>query len=468
MVIARFRLASLSMDTILAGATIHQKRQALCGVVNGLGFHDAYSTTLDRIRQQGGNRSKLGMDALMWVSHCERPLRLEELRYALGVEPGVEDFNIHNVPSIRTILDCTLGLVTIDQNTSIARLLHPTLQEYLRQDPTPIITAHSMMAEICLTYLNDRSIQSLQPNSNDDFGATPFLQYATCFWGAHAARGVTEPVKSLSLRLLDGYENHVSSAIFWREKICERYSEGDVEGISGLHCIAFWGVAEIAIPMLEMKRFDMNGRDSRGDTPLMWAIRYGNKKVVEMLLKQVDIRPDAVIRDGRTVLSFAAELGNEGAARLLLKHGDVDPDSSDDYGRTPLSFAAEGGHEDVAKLLLQRGDVNPHSLDNGGQTPLSYATTMGREGVMKALLEDRMSSREPLEDSDRMRAPPRPPQTQPPPSVPSPRDQLNLPVAPWTPISALNSGFPSFFLLTLILSTSLCFVFVLCSIYSDS
>ena len=447
------------MDAILAGATIHQRRQALRGVAKGLGFHDAYSTTLDRIRQQGGNRSKLGMDTLMWVSHCERPLRSEELCYALGVELGEEDFNIHNVPSIRTIMDCTLGLVTIDENTSTVRLLHSTLQEYLRQDPALIVKAHSMMAEICLTYLNYRSIRALPPHLDDDFGTTPFLQYATCFWGTHAGRGVTEPVKSLSLRLLDGYENHVSSTIFWREKICERYSEGDVERISGLHCIAFWGVAEIAISMLEMKRFDMNGLDSRGDTPLMWAIRYGNERMVEMLLEQVDIRPDAVIRDGRTVLSFAAESGNEGAAKLLLKYEDVNPDLSDDNGRTPLSFAAKGGHEDIVKLLLERGDVNPHSLDKNGQTPLSYATTMGREGIMKVLLED----------SDRMRAPPGPLQPQLPPSKPSPRDQLNSPVAPWVPISGPSSGFPSpLFLLTLIFSISLCSVFVIYSIYRDS
>ena len=133
--ITRLLLASLSMDAILAGVTIHQRRQALHRVAKGLGFHDAYSTTLDRIRQLGGNRSKLGMDALMWVSHCERPLQSKELCYALEVELEVEDFNIHNVPSIRTILDCTLGLVTIDENTSIVRLLHPTLQEYLRQEP---------------------------------------------------------------------------------------------------------------------------------------------------------------------------------------------------------------------------------------------------------------------------------------------------------------------------------------------
>ena len=434
MVVTRFLFASLGMDAILAGATIHQRRQALHRVANGLGFQDAYNTTLDRIRQQGGSKSKLGMAALMWAFRCERPLRLEELRHALGVELGVEDLSIDNVPSVRTVLGCTLGLVTIDKNTSTVRLLHFTLQQYLEQRSTLFVTAHSMMAEICLTYLNYRSIRALPPNLNT-LETTPFLEYAACFWGTHAGSGVTEPVKSLSLRLLEGYENHVSAAILWRKKIRKLSSEGDVQAISGLHCIAYWGITEIAISVLEMKKWDVNGRDSKGDTPLMWAVRYGNYRVVELLLKQGDIRPDLAILDGRTVFSFAAESGNEPAVKLLLECGIINPDSSSSDGRTPLSFAASGGHEGVVKLLLERGDVNPNSSDNDGRTPSSYATIMEREGVVKLLSEARTSNHKSLENSDRMLA------------------------------SALGSSFPSPLLLALILSI---FLFLLHYVYGDS
>ena len=200
------------MDAILSEATIHQRRQALCRMTNGLGLQDAYSTTLNRIRQQDGSKARLGMEVLMWLSHCERTLKSEELCNALGVELGAEDVKIHNVPSIRTVLGCTLGLVRIDENTSTLRLLHHTLQEYLGQHPTLFVTAHSMMAEICLTYLNSRSIRASPPNL-DTSAATPFIEYASCFWGTHAARGVTELVNSLAVRLLKGYENHVSAAI---------------------------------------------------------------------------------------------------------------------------------------------------------------------------------------------------------------------------------------------------------------
>jgi len=235
----------------------------------------------------------------------------------------MEDFTIDNVPSIQTALGSTLGLVTIDENASKVCLLHLTLQEYFGEHPTLFVTAQSMIAEICLSYLNSPSIRERQSDVDTALAASPFLEYATRFWGTHAAREVTEQVKSRALRQLDGYENKVSAAIFWRKKLHKWYFHGDIHGISGLHCIAFWGIAEIAVAMLEAKKWDVNGRDSRGDTPLMWAVRYGHYGVVELLLEQADIRPNMVIRDGRTVFSFAAESGNERAVKLLLECGDV-------------------------------------------------------------------------------------------------------------------------------------------------
>ena len=349
------------MDAVLSEATIHQRRQALRKMTNGLGLQDAYNTTLNRIRHQGGSKARLGIEVLMWLSHGERTLQSEELCNALGVELGAEDINIHNVPSIRTVLGCALGLVRMDENTSTLRLLHHTLQEYLRQHPTLFVTAHSMVAEICLTYLNSRSIRAL-PQNLDTVSATPFLEYATCFWGTYAAREVTESVNSLAMRLLEGYENHASAAILWRKKI--RAWE-DVSGISGLHCIAYWGITEIAITMLNMKICDVNGRDSRGNTPLMWAIQYGNDRMVELFLEQGDIRPDMVTHGGRTALSFAAAFGREYAAKLLLDREDINPDLPDSRGATPLSFAV--GHDSIVKLLLER--LKPDLAKSGEKEP---------------------------------------------------------------------------------------------------
>jgi len=65
----RFRLVSLIMDGVLEDATINQRRQSFHKMTNCFGLDDAYSKTLSHIGEQRGNKVKLGMEALMWVSH---------------------------------------------------------------------------------------------------------------------------------------------------------------------------------------------------------------------------------------------------------------------------------------------------------------------------------------------------------------------------------------------------------------
>ena len=104
-------------------------------MTDGLGLGDVYGATLNRIKGQGGERARLGMAALMWISHAERPLKADELRYALAVEIGLPDLNTNNVPSIGTLLACCQGLIVVEKETSTVRLIHFTLQEYLRAHP---------------------------------------------------------------------------------------------------------------------------------------------------------------------------------------------------------------------------------------------------------------------------------------------------------------------------------------------
>ena len=174
------------MDAVLEDATIYQRKQTFQKMTNGFGLDDAYRTTLDRIREQRGNRVKLGIETLMWISCSERPLKADELCHALAVEVGTTDLHVGNVPSIRTLLSCTLGLVTVDEKASVVRLVHFTLQEYLATHPSLFVTPHSMMAEICLTYLNFRSICELSTALDTIPLTTPFLRYASCYWGFHS------------------------------------------------------------------------------------------------------------------------------------------------------------------------------------------------------------------------------------------------------------------------------------------
>jgi len=117
-VIYRFLLVSLNIDAILGEVTISSRRQKLKEMTKGNHLGDAYTTTLDRMRAQKGSRSRLGMEALMWVSNSERPLHTSELCHALGVKIGSTDLDLENVPEIRTILGCSLGLIVVEAQCS--------------------------------------------------------------------------------------------------------------------------------------------------------------------------------------------------------------------------------------------------------------------------------------------------------------------------------------------------------------
>ena len=183
--VARFLLASLTIEAVLQGVTIHQRRQTLLERTKGSGLDDAYSATLDWIRGQGGSKSKLGMAVLMWLSYSKSPLNAEDLCYAMGIEVGTTNMNLHNVPSKGVLMSCTLGLVTIDKHASTVRLVHFTLHEYLASHPGLFTAPHSMIAEVCLTYLNFQSICEPSTSLGTVPLTTPLLRYASLSWGSH-------------------------------------------------------------------------------------------------------------------------------------------------------------------------------------------------------------------------------------------------------------------------------------------
>ena len=143
--VARFLLVSLNIDAILEEVTIYARRKKLEEMRKGKGLGDAYTATLTRIKSQNGSKSRLGMEALMWISHSARPLKALELCQALGIERGETDQKSWDIPAIETVVRCSLGLITIEASSSTVRLVHFTLQEHLSNASSLFHGPHSMM-----------------------------------------------------------------------------------------------------------------------------------------------------------------------------------------------------------------------------------------------------------------------------------------------------------------------------------
>jgi len=379
------------MDAILDEITLHQRRKKLDEMTKGRGLGDAYAATLSRMKAQPRNRLKLGMEALMWVAHAERPLHVDELCHALGVEEGSMDLNTRNIPAIETLLACTLGLVTVEKSSYTVRLVHYTLQEYLSHNSSLFLKPHSVIAEICLTYLNFRHIRSFSPALRLVPPAAPFVEYAACHWGTHSRRGITESVKTLALKLLDGFDKHIASKILLLYGVSPWDWPFDPEdtprGFTGLHSAAYHGCVEIVVALLETDKWDVQATDFNGNTAIVWAARRGHEGVVRVLLELSDVNPDKVDKRRRSPLLLAAENGHEGVVRILLERSDANPNTMDDWSRTPLLLAAENRHEGVVRILLERKDVNPNRAAKWSRTPLLLAAENRHEGVVKILLE---------------------------------------------------------------------------------
>jgi len=232
MAVRRFLLVSLSINTILEEVTIRQRRKKLEEVTQGNGLSDAYTATLTRLRAQRGYKSALGLKVLMWVLYSERPLRAEELCHALGVETRSVDLDPQNVPTLQTLLSYCLGLVTVEPSPSTVRLAHFTLHEYLSSDPNLFHSPHSTIAAVCLTYLNFRHVWDIVPTVDSAPPTMPLLEYASCYWGEHTMKGVTEDVKALALRLLGRFDEHISARLMllhYNDKLSGPYFTGSKE-----------------------------------------------------------------------------------------------------------------------------------------------------------------------------------------------------------------------------------------------
>ena len=269
MTMNRFLLVSLTIEAILAETTIHRRREKLKQMSKGQDVGDVYTATFERIKAQEKARSRLGMEAIMWVAYSERPLQPNELCQALGVEVGSKDLNKDNVPTIRTIMKCGLGLVTVDSSSSTVRLVHFTLQEHILANPALFPSPHSAIAEVCLTYLNFVCIRDLSPALASPPPTAPFLEYASCHWGVHARREISKCAILLALKLLDRFDRHISCKVLLLKKALRELpfcADDDPTGFTGLHGAAFFGVLEIMISLFEIKKWDLNAADPSGGT----------------------------------------------------------------------------------------------------------------------------------------------------------------------------------------------------------
>jgi hypothetical protein len=359
---------------------------------------EAYSGAIERIDGQLAEDRSLARRTISWVSYAQRPLTTQELCHALAIELGDKDLNEDNILDVEDVISVCAGLVMIDEESDVVRLVHYTTQEYferirLKWNPN----VQQDIASICLTYLTFDTFQSGSCNSDEELEQrmrdNVFLVYAAQYWAAHL-RPVEVAVSKLALAFLE--DNALVSCTTQIPSTIEkskypRYSQNLPHDTAGLHLSARFGLVLLSRILLTTNdngcSINVDLKDKNGRTPLSLAAGNGHEAVVKLLIETGKVDVDSKDKYGQTPLSWAASNGHEAVVKLLVETGKVDVDLKDKYGQTPLSWAAESGYEAVVKLLVETGKVDVDLKDKYGQTPLSWAASNGYEAVIKLLVE---------------------------------------------------------------------------------
>ncbi|OCK78779.1 purine and uridine phosphorylase, partial [Lepidopterella palustris CBS 459.81] len=328
-----FLLAQLHLDSLIGKTTPKAIRTALKRLRkesnisgnNTKALDSAYRQAMERIEGQIGDKTVLAKQVLSWITCAKRPLATLELRHALAVELGASELDEENLPEIEDMVSVCAGLVTIDEESDIIRLVHYTTQDYFgRTWGSWFPNAQNDITITCVTYLSFNDFESGFCPTDEEFEArlrfNALYDYAAHNWGYHA-HATEEEVIQLVLGLLESEAKvSASSQAMMASGSYSGYSQTVPRVMTGVHLAAYFGLRDTVMALFK-KRHDPDVKDTDGRTPLWWAARNGHEAVVKLLL----------------------EKGAEVESKDSL------------YGQTPLWWAAENGHEAVVKLLLEKG-----------------------------------------------------------------------------------------------------------------
>jgi len=161
------------------------------------------------------------------------------------------------------------------------------------------------------------------------------------------------------------------------------------EGGSPLYYVAGIGQNPEILEFLIERGADPNLKSREGETPLSFAVRSGQTKMVEILLAN-KVECNCRTPDWRTPLHQACLEGFLEIAILLINAG-ADVNARDCEGWTTLHFAVQKGIPETIAVLLKNG-ADPLAEADEEVTPLSLARAERKVEIV-SILERHLSKR---------------------------------------------------------------------------
>ena len=392
---SRFLFAVLQLDRICVARTVTKIKIALDSMPSEL--DDLYQQTIERIRTQNNEDRELGMRVLSLVTHARRPLHVGEIQHALAVdvEAPTSDLDFDNILPPQSLTDLCAGLVVIETNSQIIRLVHYTTQEFFdRKRHTLFEDAERDISRVCLTYLSyDMASEFPTEQYIRKKQATyRFLEYAALHWLSHVQRSKDYTTSGLTFKKAVSYIKDVKKTSFMamllHRSLLPRSPISDADLLARRETLPLEAAA--ACGLLELVGFLIAYNESSKDTAalgtaLCHASSRGHIEVARFLLTQ-----DPPVAYGcvhlNTALMAACHVGHLELAELLISHK-ADANAWDEWGeKAILHWAAGSGNTELIALLLREG-ANPLAQDPGGRTACHTAAQWGYSEMVSLLTQ---------------------------------------------------------------------------------
>ncbi|MDO4220586.1 MAG: ankyrin repeat domain-containing protein [Akkermansia sp.] len=155
----------------------------------------------------------------------------------------------------------------------------------------------------------------------------------------------------------------------------------DNEGWSPLHCAASGGSKDGMACLLAVCKEGINTFNSKGETPLLVALRMHREDIARMLVEAgADV--NAKNNDNRNAVDVARAEGMHDLGRELVKRGGMPH-----LYHTLMDMSRDGRAESLKKILDETPDVDLEMHDAKGKTALIHAAESGQLATMQVLLD---------------------------------------------------------------------------------
>ena len=322
---------------------------------------------MQRINSQDIDDVNVALGVLSWIVYSTRPLHIREVQHALAIEPGITDIDDEALIDEDLLISVCMGLVTVDRDSKIIRLIHHTTQEYFeRKGSQHFPDAQKNITATCLTYLlyyikweSYLSYSLSKEEANEWLSRYVLLDYTAQNWGLHAR----EVERSLSDLVVEFLSNDIAvsgagqvlylfpGTISFSEYLRREYKgySSSAKAPSGLHLATYFGL-QIASTILINKGVNLIKLDWNGETPLHLAARYGHVLIMQLLLDNGSLI-DLKNKFERTALHLAVSSRCGSAVKLLLEKGaEIYVEDSWDH-QTAFREAVKLGYTDIVQLF---------------------------------------------------------------------------------------------------------------------